>query len=248
MFRIALVACALSIPVRADAELIGFEGLVNFTGVGHGTAVSATLASANGTTYSAGWAGELNWLWGADGSAATIDAAPDGFAQAFYSYCADITEFLGDPQLVTVVTSAGFYQSEDSVETRGGAKAAWLFNKYAYDIRNELVGDVNDRAAALQIAIWEAMYDTAAGLTSGSFRLTTTGDVAAYAAGYLEALYSHSSEWTSSSALVLSTRQGQDQITNVPEPAMSMLFGIGLALIAIAGARRGDLTKGGVNV
>jgi hypothetical protein len=153
LVKSALVGLALCIPASAAADPVGFTGYTNFTGKGHGAGVSITLGSYS---YN-GFGGELNWLWGADANPNTIALTPDGFAQAFYSYCVDITQYLRDPQLVEVVSSTGFYQ--DPAVSQGGSKAAWLFNNYAGAIRQELVTDFNDRAAGLQVAIWEAMYD-----------------------------------------------------------------------------------------
>jgi len=231
-----LVVMALCNPASAAAELVGFAGPTNWTGKGYGATISASLEGANSYT---GFAGELNWLWGADSNPATIAATPDGFVQAFFSYCVDFTHSLGDPQDVVVVSSTGFYQDiigPDVLE--GGAKASWLFNRYAGDIRSSVGTDLNLRAAALQVAIWEALYDSSANLVGDRFTLATTGAVATYAGSYLTELYSHQGEWTSSAALVLKTENGQDQITRVPEPATVGLLGLGLFALAASARRR----------
>ena len=49
-----------------------------------------------------------------------------------------------------------------------GTRAAWLFNTYAPVIH---VGGTGTDAAALQVAIWEALYDTTPDLSKGAFTL-----------------------------------------------------------------------------
>jgi hypothetical protein len=238
---------AVCLPGVAAADPIGFSGPMNFVGTGYGSAVSASLKQG-GNTYTANWAGEINWLWG-DQNASTPDAVPQGFAQSFYTYCVDITQFLNDPQSATVVSSNAFTGGV----AYGGAKAAWLFNTFAEDIRNNTLGlsltELNKRSAALQVAIWEALYDTVGNVTggtatSGAFTLATTGIIRTQAQTYVDALYaaysiSGVSGWTSASALVLDTNSGQDQITrNVPEPSTLLLMGFGFFLAASLARRR----------
>jgi hypothetical protein len=235
LLKLALVAVVLGVPSTAAAELIGFTGQTNFTGTGHGAAVSTTLSGVG--SYS-GFAGELNWLWGSDGNPATIAATPDGFAQAFYTYCVDMSQYLQDPQTVNVISSDDFMGGDAG----SGARAAWLFNSYASAIRSNTYADSNLRAAALQVAIWEAVYDSTGNLGGGDFTLATTGSIRSYADSYITALYSV--DWSSSNALILNTSDervaGQDQVTNiaVPEPATFALVGLGWCFVSSTKRRR----------
>ena len=212
LFRACVPAAALLITASsASAEVI------DFTGLGKSAAISATLTQGTTTYVRNVSAGELNWSW--------IGATPEGFATSFYSYCIDLVNYLVDPQTVTVGSSEGFTNGV----VDGGAKAAWLFNTFAAGIHAAGTGI---QAAALQIAIWEAMYDRTGSLTDGDFRLATTGAIATQATAYLNALYSGGS-YPTSVAAVLDTQRGQDQVTSrVSEPSTLLLLGAGLALVA----------------
>ena len=194
---------------------------IDFQGVGKSASVQFSL---NATTRTES-VGELKWGW--------MGSTPTGYTATFYSYCLDLLTFVVDPETVALkstdlLTSSGPYVND------AGAKAAWLFNTYAPTIHTS--GSDFD-AAALQIAIWEAIYDTSANIAGGAFRLITTGAVAAKATTYLTALYSGpGGTYNKSRATWLdaTSGSGQDQLVAMPapEPASLLLCGIGLAALA----------------
>ncbi|HXH05805.1 MAG TPA: hypothetical protein VNI83_04360 [Vicinamibacterales bacterium] len=194
-----LCGAILALPAQARAEFI------DFTGLGH-----AAVVDVRGLLNARVWAGEINWVW--------VGTPPDGFDAAFYTYCVDITHVLTDPQQVTIRSS-----SELAPATGGGGKVAWLLNTYAPAIR---AGGTNTQAAALQVAIWEALYDTVPSLTSGSFYLasTTTSAIRTQAQSYLAALYSGPGGYYTSTAVWLDSPRGQDQILLVAEPSGILLL------------------------
>lgn len=213
---VAVLACVIGFPSAAQANQI------DFLKVGHGAVVSVAGTVRSGTFM----AGELEWQW--------MGAAPEGFAQAFYSYCIDVAHNLADGQMVTAIGSEGFSNGAPN----GGAKAAWLFNEFAAGIRaNSNVGQANTMAAALQVAIWEAMYDSNPNLGGGSFILSTTGAIRSQAESYLSALYNAGANgYNTGLATVLDVAtgaSGQDQIVaRVTEPSTLLLMGV--AFIAFA--------------
>lgn len=212
---VALLVALVTFPSVASASEI------NFQRVGHGSAISIS-----GVRSGSFMAGELDWQW--------VGTTPDGFAQSFYSYCVDVSQNLADPQTVTPRSSDGFTNGVID----GGAKAAWLFNTYAADIRaNTHTSSANIQAAALQVAIWEAMYDPSANLGGGNFILNTTGAINTQAQTYLSSLYAGvNGGYLTGVATILeaiSPHAGQDQIVaRVSEPSTLLLMGV--ALLALA--------------
>jgi len=202
--NVSLAAALVLSPAVAGAEII------DFTGMGRRSTVSVA-GVYTGTVY----AGELNWTW--------IGAAPEGFAQTFYTYCVDLLNLVVDPQTVVVGSSS-------SQPGAGAGRAAWLFNMYAPSVR---ASGTNTQAAALQVAIWEALYDSSGDLGLGNFRLTTTGAIRDQANAYLASLYYAPGAYHTSVATWLDTARGQDQITaRVSEPPTLLLFGLSLLLFA----------------
>ncbi len=211
IYRPALALTALLITVPASAR----AEAINFTGVGPASAV--TVGGIKAGTF---LAGELNWQWGESG----VD---------IYTYCVDILNGVRSEQPVTV----GSTEAMSGVAPSGGGKAAWLFNTYAAGIH--LSGN-GINAAALQVAIWEALYDPIWDLSGGRFSLVTTGAIQVAANAYLSSLY-HPGGYYTSTATWLDTTHGQDQITHVPEPSALLLFACGLVLLAYTQRQRAKI-------
>lgn len=192
-----------------------FASAIHFTGEGKSALV--TIQSP-GLGVLSTFAGELDWTW--------IGTPPAGQPASFYTYCVDPSHYLLDSQNVTLSTSD--FMRVGGVTDAGG-KAAWLLNTYAPTIHQS--GSGSD-AAALQVAIWEAISDNTPDLLTGSFRLIGSPDIATGAQAYLNALFSGPGGYHTSTALWFDTTQGQDQMAPTPEPASLLLCGSGLVAIA----------------
>ncbi len=163
------------------------------------------------------YAGELEW-------------ASSG--ESFYSYCVDVNNWALYTQSVDVrpspeLTVPGVFDA--------GGKAAWLVNTYAPGIHSSGSGD---DAAALQVAIWTALYDSGPTLNSGAFKLLwASPDVWNKANGYLSALFTGGPQLSTATWFDAQPGAGQDQMipSPVPEPASLLLLTTGLAW---AGIRR----------
>jgi hypothetical protein len=169
-------------------------------------------------------AGELVWDW--------MTPTPDGFADVFYTYCIDLLNIVRDPQTVSVRSTTEYSNPMTAVD--GINRAAYLFNRHAADVH--LSGSAT-LAAALQVAIWETLYDGDTNLGSGNFVLNTTGAVRMAASGYLASLFEASGASYSSAATWLDAIGGQDQIMgSVSEPSTLLL--LGTAMLFAAGRLR----------
>jgi len=171
------------------------------------------------------YAGELEWQWAGGGS-------------PFYTYCVDANHWTLNSQDVTVQPSSAL--TTPGVTDAGG-KAAWLVNNFAPWVHSSGSGD---DAAALQVAIWTALYDSGSTLNSGPFKLLSANSyITTHAQSYLSALYSApGGGYYSSSALFLDAPAGygQDQmpIPTIPEPATLLLFGGGIGCLVARIRRR----------
>ncbi len=219
---LGLVVLTLACPSRANADSLAFAGTGK--GVG-GITIGGSLVNISNV-----FAGELDWTW--------LSAPPAGFDSSIVTYCVDILNDVTSTQDMTVLSTDLLTPATSTdVTPDAGMKAAWLFNTFAADVDSS---GTDAQAAGLQIAIWKALYDTDASLTTGNVTFSgLSSDVALAATSYLQALYYAPGVYHTSTAVWLDALDpprgaGQDQITGVPEPGTLFLMATG----AIAFFRR----------
>jgi hypothetical protein len=219
-----LLGCALLVgSTNASANSLIYDGMGNR---------SVVTIALNGVQEGPYYAGEINWLW---------DTAPEGFAEAIYTYCVDPFNSAISPQWVEQ-ESTEVMIVDGILDPAAGGRAAWLFNTYAPSIR---AGGTDIEAAGLQVAIWEAVNDSDNNLAGGDFALVVNSTVWGgeelavqirdQAQTYLDQLFYAPGQFHTSTAIWLdATPTGQDQITqlapptSVGEPGTLLLFGLGV--------------------
>lgn len=109
----------------------------------------------------------------------------------------------------------------------GATQAAHLFGKYATTI------DSKDKGAALQLAIWDILYDGGDGLDAGTFRSAASSSVKSLTTDYIAESAGKSGSGYYFKALThgSNNNKNQDYMGTVPEPAsMAVLLTGALAL------------------
>lgn len=221
-------------------QLLSSFALLTLTGLANAGVVTSTLNSvtpAEGLTFTlVGYgsqgtsAGQFNWTATSNGSTFGLNVDGSGNYTAF---CIEVTQNVG--------IGGSYTYTEDYLQNApdpdnapyspmGLVKAnqiARLFTVYNNDVSGN---PASLKAAALQVAIWETVYDLAdmnPNAGSGNFHVDN-GAVSAYASGYL------TDQAFAAQALglyALTSLTNQDMVVT-PAPGAAALLGLGGLIIA----------------
>lgn len=232
---------ALAVAVLAVSARVATAQSFTMKHIGDGYRQAVKINGLDNGNY---WAGEFKMQF--------VGTAPDGYSQYFTAYCVDLLDVLQDTEVVTLQSTN--LLNPESLLPSTGPKVAYLFNTYASGITD------NAHAAALQVAIWETLYDGGDpnGLVKGSnpsgglvWFDGTDSTVLADARTYLQSLGSNTSEATWLKCVDHTGGKNQDLLTilpenvrvtgSVPEPGpLASLIGlcVGLTTLVVRPRRR----------
>jgi hypothetical protein len=168
-----------------------------------------------------------------------LDSGLADTSDDFYAYCVDATKSrdLIQDMNVRPLSELPDNGNPANAQPGAGARVAWLLNTYAKSAW--LATDGDNRAAALQLAIWEVLYEPFGSydIASGTFRLVYPGNYTAllsYTSLYFASLGTNTSEaiWLDVSDPALTTGQDFARPIPNPEPASILLFGTGMLGLA----------------
>jgi hypothetical protein len=205
---VALFAATLLCPTSAAADTVTLTSNGSMYGWGLGKGDWVTISEGSSGPQMTAWAGEIDWLL----------TSPTGFTQSLVTYCVD---FFNDALHTQTVSVSSDIQNDLTSTTSigstpgAGGRAAWLVNTYASEASTD-----NDKAAGLQIAVWNTMY------AAGAFSISAPVNAMNWAATYLGTLGTNTATGIYFDA---ATGTGQDQIPT-PEPASILLLAIGMSM------------------
>lgn len=151
----------------------------------------------------------------------------------FDTYCVDLSQNVKDGKTFTFdvisMVDAGYTALQQSL-----LRNVWTAYKSSADSKNEV--------AALQLAIWEIVYDNDLNTATGSFKVNSSNTLKTLA----QTLVTAASNLVSNPApgfeplnlVVLRSNTAQDQITEVPVPAPGPVALAGLGLLLAAPRRK----------
>jgi len=210
---------------------------VTVTGWAFGSGGGVNLTFGNGGTYSGAAGGFTGSLVGTPGGQYN--------SNSFLTYCIELTEgfgFSNNPMTQYEVVDGSSYFGN---RYHDAGRATALGNLLTYVAANPGQVDSAAESTAMQLAVWNLVYDNDYSVSGGSFKdtsvfATQANVLLAGAAGVTSSNFSiFALERAGTQDFLLGVLRSDAPslvLRNVPEPAGLAL--VGVALLALAGARR----------
>ncbi len=129
------------------------------------------------------------------------------------------------------------WASVNGANNLNGQRASWLYVNFSSAATSA------NQQAALQLAIWNAIWDTDFTLTGGTFSSTVSDDRFTFAQSYLSALQTAQNDnkmGTVDASYYRLYKNGVEQqgfIGPVPEPGLALLLGLGIGGVFVVSRR-----------
>ncbi|HET6599865.1 MAG TPA: PEP-CTERM sorting domain-containing protein [Burkholderiaceae bacterium] len=218
LIHVALAAGLWGAAAMAQA------GIVNLTGWTFGSGHTIHVATPSHDGPAGGFKGSLS------GFGAPFDTL------SFETYCVELTEsFYGFPS----GNMSGYSIFTPGAYGEWGLNFATVANRIGqlmtYVNANPLAADTSGESTSLQLAIWNAIYDTDNSLSAGSFQ-----DTSIYAPDATMLLANSALTTSNLNVFVVAKRGSQDFLvtTRVPEPGTLALAAAGFAGLGFSARRR----------
>lgn len=225
-------------------RLLAAIAVVMIVAAGAADASWTQIAANVYTTYQTQTTGFQGRFYYGDGTLykdallATFNLNPQGYSWLGGPryYCADLSEWVSP-------SYRDYYYTDDNVgiptiqgTVAGNRRAAWILNKHLWTATSGV-----DRAA-LQLAVWEAIYDNGSSLNVGSnagnFWVGSLSGGTSTQRALIMTQASNFYSGSNTTGVGIYADDDQNLMTGVPEPGTLVLLGLGLAASGIVFVRR----------